>query len=102
MYSRSDRDGYHEQRVTATDGSTPLHHCAEGHVGRIIVWHYQLAYMHTSSLTRSVHCVKALGVNYMYVPNSLAMSPGPNTVGSHIRTYTCWCQHDQHYSVLKH
>ena len=52
------------------------------------------------SLTRSVHCVKVLGVKY--VPNSLAMSPGPNTGGSHICTYTCWCQHDQHYSVLKH
>ena len=53
-----------------------------------------------SSLTSSVHCVKVLGVKY--VPNSLAMSPGPNTGGSHICTYTCWCQHDQHYSVLKH
>ena len=30
-----------------------------------------------SSLRRSVHCVKVLGVNC--VPNSLAISPGPNT-----------------------
>ena len=31
MYSRLDRDGYHKQRVTATDDSILLHHCAEGH-----------------------------------------------------------------------
>ena len=53
-----------------------------------------------SSLTTSVHCVNVLGMKY--VPNSLAMSPGPNTGGSHICTFTCWCQHHQHYSVLKH
>ena len=46
MYSRSDRDGYHEQRVTATDDSIPLQHYAEGCVGRIKVWCYQLAYMY--------------------------------------------------------
>ena len=99
MYSRSDREGYHK-------GSQPqmilFHHTTVQKV-MLVGLECGAINLHTcimSSLRRSVCCVKVLGMKY--VPNSLAMSPGPNTGGSHICTYTCWCQHNQHYSVLKH